>query len=120
MEKLKTYRTKLNLTQKEVAEKLDISQQAYALYENSDRIPSNETLEKLTSIFNISINELESKSSEVDYRHIESIEDFLSSSYTAYHSTRNIESILKEEIPEVVKVVNVDAIEEQEFDIENN
>lgn len=31
-----------------------------------------------------------------------------------------IESILKEEIPEVVKVVNVDAIETQEFDIENN
>ena len=31
-----------------------------------------------------------------------------------------IEYILKEEIPEVVKVVNVDAIETQEFAIENN
>ena len=31
-----------------------------------------------------------------------------------------IESILKDEIPEVVKVVNVDSIENEEFDIENN
>ncbi len=31
-----------------------------------------------------------------------------------------IESILKEEIPEVVKVVNVDAIDQQNFDIEDN
>ncbi|MBR4237514.1 M18 family aminopeptidase [bacterium] len=97
MEKLKQYRTKLNLTQKEVAEKLDISQQAYALYENSDRTPSDEMLEKLAAIFNITKSELESKATEMEYRHIESIEDFLLTSYTSYHSTRNIESILKED-----------------------
>ena len=31
-----------------------------------------------------------------------------------------VESILKDEIPEVVKVVNVDSLESEEFDIEDN
>lgn len=94
MENLKYYRNKANLTQKEVANYLNLSQQAYASYETSDRVPSNELLEKLSIILKVSKEELTSKTKEAPYEKINSIEDFLSLSYTSYHSTRNIESIL--------------------------
>lgn len=40
MNKLKARREELNLTQKQVAERIGIAQQAYQRYENTDRLPN--------------------------------------------------------------------------------
>ena len=94
MNKIKEYRKLANLTQKEVAEKLGITQQAYATYETSGRNPSGKLLDKLAFILHADPNELISNTlfSNSD---INSIEEFLAKSYTAYHSTANAISILE-------------------------
>lgn len=50
-EKLKQARRNASLTQKEVAERMEISQQQYARWEQGLRNPKHETLEKLAEIF---------------------------------------------------------------------
>ncbi|HEN6441229.1 TPA: helix-turn-helix transcriptional regulator [Streptococcus agalactiae] len=50
-EKLKQARKNIGLTQKEVAEKLGIAQQQYARWEQGQRKPKYETLEKLAEVF---------------------------------------------------------------------
>lgn len=57
-ERLKQLRKQANLTQKEISEKLGISQPQYARTENGGRAPSKETLELLSSFFGVSIDYL--------------------------------------------------------------
>lgn len=45
-----------NLSQKELAEKINISQRAYAHYEKGDREPSLETLIKLAEYYKVSLD----------------------------------------------------------------
>ena len=89
MRKLKEIRRKNNLTQQQMASILGISQQAYSAYEQDGNTPSDEILEKIAVIFDTTLSELKS-SSEYYNDEINTIEDFLGSSYTAYHSTKNI------------------------------
>ena len=56
MEKLLALRKNKGLTQKEVAEYLGISRQAYANYETGNREPDVNTLKKLSELFNVSID----------------------------------------------------------------
>ncbi|MDN5464181.1 MAG: helix-turn-helix domain-containing protein, partial [Lactococcus lactis] len=51
-ERLKTLRSEIKLTQKEVADKLNISQQSYAKWEKGITLPANKNLQKISEIFN--------------------------------------------------------------------
>ncbi|WP_438466072.1 helix-turn-helix domain-containing protein [Streptococcus pluranimalium] len=57
-QKLKELRTTNNLSQKQIAEKMNISQQAYSKWESGKNSPSLATLEKVANFFNLSIEEL--------------------------------------------------------------
>ncbi len=50
------------LTQREMAEKLDISQPSYIRYENGTAEPSLEKLVKISEIFDVSVDYLVGKS----------------------------------------------------------
>lgn len=56
--KLKNLRLKANLTQKEIAEKLNISQPSYQQWESGRRKPTLTTLEMFSDFFGVSIEEL--------------------------------------------------------------
>ncbi|MDN6818809.1 MAG: helix-turn-helix domain-containing protein, partial [Lactococcus sp.] len=47
-ERLKTLRSEIKLTQKEVADKLNISQQSYAKWEKGITLPANKNLQKIS------------------------------------------------------------------------
>lgn len=61
-ERLKKLRLEAKLTQKEIAQKLNISQPQYARTENGGRKPSSETLDMFASFFNVSTDYLLGKS----------------------------------------------------------
>lgn len=56
--KIKNLRKIRGLTQKEMAEKLKIPHSTYSNYENDNREPNSEILEKIAQTLNISISEL--------------------------------------------------------------
>ena len=56
MVQLKKLRNKMELSQAAVAEKLGITQQAYANYERGARHPDLEMLIKLSALFNVSVD----------------------------------------------------------------
>lgn len=56
--RLKQLRKELNMTQKELADKLGISRAAVGLYEQGKRNVDNDTLLKLSEIFNVSADYL--------------------------------------------------------------
>ena len=57
-ERLKTLRSEAKLTQKEIAEKLEISQQFYAKWESNKSTPASKNLNKLADFFNVSTDYL--------------------------------------------------------------
>lgn len=57
-EKLKKLRKTQNLTQEQLAEKLNVSRQAITKWETSDGTPDIENLKQISNFFNISIDEL--------------------------------------------------------------
>ena len=57
-ERLKNLRKQAHLTQTEVAEKLGISQQAYASWERGIKKPTQDNLVKIAQILNVSIDYL--------------------------------------------------------------
>ncbi|MBW7823408.1 helix-turn-helix domain-containing protein [Streptococcus thermophilus] len=57
-ERLKTLRKQANFTQKEIAEKIGISQPAYGDWERGTKKPTQENLVKLAKIFNVSVDNL--------------------------------------------------------------
>lgn len=67
-ERLKALRIEANLTQKDMAEKFDISQQAYAKWELESANPTKNVITKLASIFNVTVDYLVGNS---EYRTVE-------------------------------------------------
>lgn len=69
-ERLKTLRKQEKFTQVQIAEKLDISQQAYAAWERGVKKPTQENLVKIAQVLNVSVDYLvgnsEEKSHELD------------------------------------------------------
>ena len=69
-ERLKKLRKQAQLTQVDVAEKLGISQPAYASWERGVKKPTQENLVKITQVLNVSVDYLvgnsEEKSDELD------------------------------------------------------
>ncbi|MDK2902447.1 MAG: hypothetical protein PWQ93_366 [Clostridiales bacterium] len=57
-EKLKELRIKRNYTQRELAQKLNMSQSSIAMYERNQRIPDPLTLKKIAEFFNVTIDYL--------------------------------------------------------------
>lgn len=57
-EKIKDYRKKSGLSQKELGQKLNVSQQHIAQYESGKRIPKLDTIQKIAVALNISVNDL--------------------------------------------------------------
>ena len=58
MEKLLALRKEKGFTQKDVADRLGISRQAYANYETGNREPDITTLIKIAQLFEVSVDEL--------------------------------------------------------------
>ena len=65
-EKLKMLRKENNLTQEELAEKINVSRQAITKWESGDGIADIENLKQISNIFNVSIDELVKENLEVD------------------------------------------------------
>lgn len=65
-EKLKTCRKKAKETQKQIAEKLEISERSYQHYELGTREPNIEMLIKIANIFNVSIDYLVGRTNNPD------------------------------------------------------
>ena len=65
-ERLKDLRKKANFTQVEVAEKLGISQPAYASWERGVKKPTQENLVKIAQVLNVSVDYLVGNLEELD------------------------------------------------------
>ena len=63
-ERLKTLRKQEKLTQVQIAEKLEISQQAYAAWERGVKKPTQENLVKIAQVLNVSVDYLVGNSEE--------------------------------------------------------
>ena len=57
--KIKELRKKAKLSQKELANKVNISNQAISFYENGKRLPKIETWQKLANFFGVSVSYLQ-------------------------------------------------------------
>ncbi len=57
-DRLKEQRTKMKLRQEDVAIKLGIARTTYAMYEQGNREPDNDTLQKLADFFDVNIDYL--------------------------------------------------------------
>ncbi len=57
-ENLKRYRIEVGLSQKELAEQINVKQQAISLVELNKRTPSICSLKKIAKVFNCTIDEL--------------------------------------------------------------
>lgn len=56
--RIKHLRKEMNLLQKDLAEKLNLTQQTISLYESEKRQPDYETLQKIADFFNVSVDYL--------------------------------------------------------------
>lgn len=56
--RLKSLRSRKNMTQAELAEKIDVARTTYAMYEQNKREPDNETLQRIADYFDVSIDYL--------------------------------------------------------------
>lgn len=93
MNRIKKLREELNLTQQDLANRLDCSKSVIGLYESETRKPSLEVLLKLSEIFNCSIDYLLGKS---DIRSMEEEFQF------AYH--KETEGLSDEDIKEALRI----------------
>lgn len=57
-EKLKYYRESVNLSQSELATRLEVSRQTFARWESGRSFPDLESIVKLSTVFDVSIDEL--------------------------------------------------------------
>ena len=74
MLRLKELRVKFNMTQKELAERLEMSQQAIAKWENGTAEPTVKNLRELAIIFGISVDDLLGNSRIIKTSHLCSYE----------------------------------------------
>ncbi|MGP9042146.1 helix-turn-helix domain-containing protein [Cytobacillus kochii] len=57
-EKIKKLRKEIRLTQKQLAEKLEVDQSTISYYEQNKKLPDIHTLRKMTEIFDVTLDEL--------------------------------------------------------------
>jgi len=97
MNRIKILREEFNMTQQELANKLQGAKSTIAMYENETRKPSYEVLIKLSDIFNCSIDYLLGKS---DIRNVD-----LSNIRIAQHNGIDTNGLSEEDIEEIKKQV---------------
>ena len=73
-ERLKTLRKQVKLTQAQIAEKLNISQQAYASWERGVKKPTQENLVKISQILNVTVDYLVGNSDEKIENELDNVE----------------------------------------------
>ncbi|WP_049518554.1 helix-turn-helix domain-containing protein [Streptococcus parasanguinis] len=73
-ERLKTLRKQVKLTQAQIAEKLNISQQAYASWERGVKKPTQENLVKIAQILNVTVDYLVGNSDEKIENELDNVE----------------------------------------------
>ena len=79
MNRIKEIRQEKKLSQKNLAKKLNISQQAISLYEKGDREPKLETWQKLADFFGVSVPYLQGISDIEDLEPVSTFEKFFAS-----------------------------------------
>lgn len=89
-EKIRMLREELNLTQSQLAEKLNIATSSISQYESGDRIPSDDIKIKLAEIFDVSLDFLMGLS---DIRN----------PYVFFTLSEYFKSLTEDEINEVIK-----------------
>ena len=70
-ERLKTLRLQAKMTQKEISNRLEISQPTYQRYEKSEREPNQEMVQKIANLFNVSIDYLFGNTDEKNSKEVE-------------------------------------------------
>ncbi len=86
---LRKYREKMELTQKQLAEVLNIDRSTYSYYETGKSVPPIETLIKLARIFNTTVDNL------LGYEHEES--EAVRDDTTIYNKSRENFALLSED-----------------------
>lgn len=66
-ERLQYLRKRAGLTQNELADKVQISKSALSMYENGNREPNFETLERFADFFNVDMNFLTGRDAKQEY-----------------------------------------------------
>lgn len=69
-ERMKYYRKKQGISQKDLGDFLGVSQQAVAKYENLDEAPKSATIDRIADALGITFYELLLGESDTDYRYI--------------------------------------------------
>lgn len=82
-ERLKTLRLEKKLTQKQIADKLKISQPSYAQWEKGTKTPNLERLQELSKILNVSTDYLLGKTDQVKKS---TFDEDLEKSLNSFHS----------------------------------
>ena len=80
-ERIKILRNELNLTQTEFADRLGLSQNAIARYENGDRNPGGQTIKSICREFNVNVLWLEKGEGEMFLPEAEGLLDELAVQY---------------------------------------
>ena len=121
-EKLKMLRKESNLTQEELAEKLNVSRQAITKWESGDGTPDIENLKQISILFNTTIDELvkEDKNVTAEIKEKYSYIEELEIDHTK-HFDINICKISKLNIiPNAEEKVKIELLSNEEKDIEEN
>ena len=102
-ERLKALRLEVNLTQKETAEKIGISQQAYADWEKGKKNPTQERLPILAGLFNVSTDYLLGHSDNRTIEEDELAEVSMLFRATSFDMTDKEKAIFKQELLDFMK-----------------
>ena len=103
-QKIKQYRLKAGLSQKDLGEKLNVSQQMIAQYESDKRAPKLETLEKISDALHIGIGNL----LDIDTLSTSISEEL----YSLYRSENNIRLSALQLLIGMLEQLNLDGINE--------
>lgn len=97
MNRIKKLREEFNMTQQDLANKLQSSKSVIGLYENETRKPSMEVLIKLSEIFKCSIDYILGKSYYRNYEDFQKTDNFV---------LENIRNLNGEEVKEIAHILN--------------
>jgi len=93
---LKKFRLQCSLTQKQMAEALSIDRSTYTYYESGKSVPTLDTLKKIASIFNVTVDRL------IDYVPPSDPAEFMLHEKHPYYDSAN------ELVPEITRLTNAE------------
>lgn len=100
-ERLKTLRKQAHLTQKEIAEKLGVSQPAYGDWERGVKMPTHENSKKLAKLFNVTLDTLMGEHEANDEIDLSDVELLFRT--TSDGMTKEEKEVFREELIEFMK-----------------